>query len=228
MSVEYDATVDIGEQGSAGAVITEDNMDMLREMATSDLGDAEPAQDLKNKMEAPLQDKVNRKKQRSKKQMETFEKARAKRLENIKRKKAERKEREDQLASGVQPLPDNSPNLPKEQASTGKVQSRVPTEEEQVKELEEIQKEVLDYQEPRQKTKKHRKAQKIVYIESESSSEEEEVIYVKRRKPKKKTEAKKKVVYEDDYGDQAEFTPSAKSRRRSYKPVSFSDVFKYA
>ena len=182
MSVEYDADVDIGEESRMApeGVITEDNIDQLRADAIGAV--EEPP---KNKMEAPLQDKVNRKKQRSKKQMETFEKARAKRLENIKRKKAERKAMEEQLESGEQPPPDKTPEAPPP--------SEIPSVEEQVKELEEIQKEVLEYDPP------------------------------PRRERKKKKE--KKVVYEDDYGEQAEFRPS---RRRSYKPVNFSDVFKYA
>ena len=230
MSVSYDSYVDIGEpqRMAPEGIITEDNIQELTEMATAPPQSVEPQEEQlevpSNKMEAPIKDKVSRKKNRSEKQKATFEKARQKRLENIAKKKAERKAVEDQVAKDMDKVVETPMTTNPE----------LPSMEEQVKELEEIQNEVIKEQpilkkeEPlRYKSSRSgrgRKA-KIVYVEPSSSSEEsseEEVVYVRQRKPQRK----KKVVYQDDYGEEAEFRSVAPPRRT--KPISFSDVFKYA
>ena len=235
MSVSYDSYVDIGEpqRMAPEGIITEDNIQELTEMATAPPQSVEPQEEQlevpSNKMEAPIKDKVSRKKNRSEKQKATFEKARQKRLENIAKKKAERKAVEDQVAKDMD-----------KQGSSSVVETpmttnpELPSMEEQVKELEEIQNEVIKEQpilkkeEPLRfkssRSGRGRKA-KIVYVEPSSSSEEsseEEVVYVRQRKPQRK----KKVVYQDDFGEEAEFRSVAPPRRT--KPISFSDVFKYA
>ena len=235
MSVSYDSYVDIGEpqrmaptEGHCEGIITEDNIQELTEMATAPPQSVEPQEEQlevpSNKMEAPIKDKVSRKKNRSEKQKATFEKARQKRLENIAKKKAERKAVEDQVAKDMDKVVETPMTTNPE----------LPSMEEQVKELEEIQNEVIKEQpilkkeEPLRfkssRSGRGRKA-KIVYVEPSSSSEEsseEEVVYVRQRKPQRK----KKVVYQDDYGEEAEFRSVAPPRRT--KPISFSDVFKYA
>lgn len=245
MSVSYDSYVDIGEsqrmaptEGHCEGIITEDNIQELTEMATAPHASqsVEPQEEQlevpSNKMEAPIKDKVSRKKNRSEKQKATFEKARQKRLENIAKKKAERKAVEEQVAKDMDKV--------KETPMT--TNPELPSMEEQVKELEEIQNEVMNAegiphriskgdsvikQEPILKKPKKQKRQKVVYVEPSSSSEEsseEEVVYVRQRKPQRKP--RRKVVYQDDYGEEAEFRSVAPPRRT--KPISFSDVFKYA
>jgi len=239
MSVSYDSYVDIGEpqRMAPEGIITEDNIQELTEMATQEVPQQEEQLEVpSNKMEAPIKDKVSRKKNRSEKQKATFEKARQKRLENIAKKKAERKAVEDQVAKDMDKQDSSSVvETPRQVATTN---PELPSMEEQVKELEEIQNEVIKEQpilkKPKQKEEplrykssrsgRGRKA-KIVYVEPSSSSEEsseEEVVYVRQRKPQRK----KKVVYQDDYGEEAEFRSVAPPRRT--KPISFSDVFKYA
>ena len=235
MSVSYDSYVDIGEANRMApeGIITEDNVEQLAQDALSEPAppapEPEPQEQLEvpsNKMEAPIKDKVSRKKNRSEKQKATFEKARQKRLENIAKKKAERKAVEDQVAKDMDKVVETPMTTNPE----------LPSMEEQVKELEEIQNEVIKEQpilkkeEPlRYKSSRSgrgRKA-KIVYVEPSSSSEEsseEEVVYVRQRKPQRKP--RRKVVYQDDYGEEAEFRSVAPPRRT--KPISFSDVFKYA
>lgn len=251
MSVSYDSYVDIGEpqRMAPEGIITEDNIQELTEMATAPPQSVEPQEEQlevpSNKMEAPIKDKVSRKKNRSEKQKATFEKARQKRLENIAKKKAERKAVEDQVAKDMDKQGSSSVvETPMTPSSKGggyggnapTTNPELPSMEEQVKELEEIQNEVIKEQpilkkeEPlRYKSSRSgrgRKA-KIVYVEPSSSSEEsseEEVVYVRQRKPQRKP--RRKVVYQDDYGEEAEFRSVAPPRRT--KPISFSDVFKYA
>ena len=237
MSVSYDSYVDIGEpqRMAPEGIITEDNIQELTEMATAPPQSVEPQEEQlevpSNKMEAPIKDKVSRKKNRSEKQKATFEKARQKRLENIAKKKAERKAVEDQVAKDMDKQGSSSVV---ETPMTTNPPADLPSMEEQVKELEEIQNEVIKEQpilkkeEPLRfkssRSGRGRKA-KIVYVEPSSSSEEsseEEVVYVRQRKPQRK----KKVVYQDDFGEEAEFRSVAPPRRT--KPISFSDVFKYA
>lgn len=243
MSVSYDSYVDIGEpqRMAPEGIITEDNIQELTEMATAPPQSVEPQEEQlevpSNKMEAPIKDKVSRKKNRSEKQKATFEKARQKRLENIAKKKAERKAVEDQVAKDMDKQDSSSVVETPRQVATTNPPADLPSMEEQVKELEEIQNEVIKEQpilkKPKQKEEplrykssrsgRGRKA-KIVYVEPSSSSEEsseEEVVYVRQRKPQRK----KKVVYQDDYGEEAEFRSVAPRRT---KPISFSDVFKYA
>ena len=102
----------------------------------------------------------------------------------------------------------------------------LPSMEEQVKQLEEIQNEVIKQEPILKKPQKQKKQKKVVYVEESSSEEssEEEIVYVKR-KPQKKP--RRKVVYQDDYGEEAEFIQPPSYQRRN-KPISFSDVFKYA
>ncbi len=229
MSVEYDNSSMIGEEYRMApeGIITDDNIEQLTEMATEQghqttiepqpQSESPELEIPTNRMEAPVKDKVNRKKQRSQKQKETFEKARQKRLENIAKKKAEREAREKQVEADMDKV--------KETPQT--TNPELPSMEEQVKELEEIQNEVLK-QEPILKKPKQRKQKKVVYVEessSEESSSEEEIVYVKR-KPQRKRKPKK-VVYQDDYGEEAEFIQPPTYQRRN-KPISFSDVFKYA
>ncbi len=243
MSVSYDSYVDIGEpqRMAPEGIITEDNIQELTEMATQEVPQQEEQLEVpSNKMEAPIKDKVSRKKNRSEKQKATFEKARQKRLENIAKKKAERKAVEDQVAKDMDKQDSSSVVETPRQVATTNPPADLPSMEEQVKELEEIQNEVIKEQpilkKPTAKREKEeplrykssrsgrgRKA-KIVYVEPSSSSEEsseEEVVYVRQRKPQRK----KKVVYHDDYGEEAEFRSVAPRRT---KPISFSDVFKYA
>lgn len=227
MSVEYDNSSVIGEEYRMApeGIITDDNIDQLTEMATEAIPpqpEPEPQEIPTNKMEAPIKEKVNRKKQRSQKQKETFEKARQKRLENIAKKKAEREAREKQVEADMDKV--------KETPMT--TNPELPSMEEQVKQLEEIQNEVIKQEpilkKPPAKQKKEKKQKKVVYVEessSEESSSEEEIVYVKR-KPRK---PRRKVVYQDDFGEEAEFIqPPRGPYPRRNKPISFSDVFKYA
>lgn len=259
MSVSYDSYVDIGEsqrmaptEGHCEGIITEDNIQELTEMATAPHASqsVEPQEEQlevpSNKMEAPIKDKVSRKKNRSEKQKATFEKARQKRLENIAKKKAERKAVEEQVAKDMDKVKE-TPMTPSSKGggyggNAPTTNPELPSMEEQVKELEEIQNEVMNAegiphriskgdsvikQEPILKKPKKQKRQKVVYVEPSSSSEEsseEEVVYVRQRKPQRKP--RRKVVYQDDYGEEAEFRSVAPPRRT--KPISFSDVFKYA
>lgn len=228
MSVEYDNATMVGEEYRMApeGIITDDNIDQLTEMALSQ-AEPEPEPIPTNKMEAPIKEKVNRKKQRSEKQKETFEKARQKRLENIARKKAEREAREKQVEADMDKVKQGSSvEIPQT------TNPELPSMEEQVKQLEEIQNEVIKQEpilnKPKQKIRE-KKPKKVVYVEessSEESSSEEEIVYVKR-KPQRKP--RRKVVYQDDYGEEAEFIqpPTGPYPRRN-KPISFSDVFKYA
>tara|TARA_R110000772_G_scaffold40263_4_gene94277 strand:- start:511 stop:1128 length:618 start_codon:yes stop_codon:yes gene_type:complete len=205
MSESYDSFADIGEphRMAPEGIITEDNIEQLTQMATGGIEEEQ------NQMEAPIKDKVSRKKNRSEKQKATFEKARQKRLENIANKKSQRKEEKV----------DNVDNVVVEQ---------VPMKEE---EIHYDRGPGIDAETILKKTKPKKKKQKVVYIDpssSEESSSEEEIIYVQRKKSKtaknKRSEPKKRVVYQDDYGEEAEF----QQRPRRNKPISFSDVFKYS
>ena len=231
MSESYDSFADIGEphRMAPEGIITEDNIEQLTQMATGSEGiDIEEEQ---NQMEAPIKDKVSRKKNRSEKQKATFEKARQKRLENIANKKSQRKEQklDNQVLEETQ-----------ENSSPGKNTDLINTlEEPSAPDKETLTKEEIHYDRGPgidaetilKKTKPKKKKQKVVYIDpssSEESSSEEEIIYVQRKKSKtaknKRSEPKKRVVYQDDYGEEAEF----QQRPRRNKPISFSDVFKYS
>ena len=230
MSESYDSFADIGEphRMAPEGIITEDNIEQLTQMATGSEGiDIEE----QNQMEAPIKDKVSRKKNRSEKQKATFEKARQKRLENIANKKSQRKEQklDNQVLEETQ-----------ENSSPGKNTDLINTlEEPSAPDKETLTKEEIHYDRGPgidaetilKKTKPKKKKQKVVYIDpssSEESSSEEEIIYVQRKKSKtaknKRSEPKKRVVYQDDYGEEAEF----QQRPRRNKPISFSDVFKYS
>tara|TARA_R110000803_G_scaffold9659_6_gene30343 strand:+ start:2565 stop:3248 length:684 start_codon:yes stop_codon:yes gene_type:complete len=227
MSESYDSFADIGEphRMAPEGIITEDNIEQLTQMATGGIEEEQ------NQMEAPIKDKVSRKKNRSEKQKATFEKARQKRLENIANKKSQRKEQklDNQVLEETQ-----------ENSSPGKNTDLINTlEEPSAPDKETLTKEEIHYDRGPgidaetilKKTKPKKKKQKVVYIDpssSEESSSEEEIIYVQRKKSKtaknKRSEPKKRVVYQDDYGEEAEF----QQRPRRNKPISFSDVFKYS
>ena len=227
MSESYDSFADIGEphRMAPEGIITEDNIEQLTQMATGGIEEEQ------NQMEAPIKDKVSRKKNRSEKQKATFEKARQKRLENIANKKSQRKEQklDNQVLEETQ-----------ENSSPGKNTDLINTlEEPSAPDKETLPKEEIHYDRGPgidaetilKKTKPKKKKQKVVYIDpssSEESSSEEEIIYVQRKKSKtaknKRSEPKKRVVYQDDYGEEAEF----QQRPRRNKPISFSDVFKYS
>tara|TARA_R110001606_G_scaffold352526_1_gene502929 strand:+ start:3500 stop:4168 length:669 start_codon:yes stop_codon:yes gene_type:complete len=222
MSESYDSFADIGEphRMAPEGVITDENIEQLTQLATApiDIEGEIQVQEVEdsNQMEATIKEKVNRKKQRSEKQKATFEKARQKRLENIANKKSQRKEKENQVLEEMNEnsSPDKTPDTLEEPIAPI---LRNPTMEEDL-----IPRHLV--QDP--PIKKKKKKQKVVYIDpssSEEESSEEEIIYVKQRK-KAPQKRQKKVVYQDDYGEQAEF----QQRPRRNKPISFSDVFKYS
>ena len=222
MSESYDSFADIGEphRMAPEGVITDENIEQLTQLATApiDIEGEIQVQEVEetNQMEATIKEKVNRKKQRSEKQKATFEKARQKRLENIANKKSQRKEKENQVLEEMNEnsCPDKTPDTLEEPIAPI---LRNPTMEEDL-----IPRHLV--QDP--PIKKKKKKQKVVYIDpssSEEESSEEEIIYVKQRK-KAPQKRQKKVVYQDDYGEQAEF----QQRPRRNKPISFSDVFKYS
>ena len=223
MSESYDSFADIGEphRMAPEGVITDENIEQLTQLATAPIdieGEIQVQEVVEetNQMEATIKEKVNRKKQRSEKQKATFEKARQKRLENIANKKSQRKEKENQVLEEMNEnsSPDKTPDTLEEPIAPI---LRNPTMEEDL-----IPRHLV--QDP--PIKKKKKKQKVVYIDpssSEEESSEEEIIYVKQRK-KAPQKRQKKVVYQDDYGEQAEF----QQRPRRNKPISFSDVFKYS
>ena len=222
MSESYDSFADIGEphRMAPEGVITDENIEQLTQLATApiDIEGEIQVQEVEdsNQMEATIKEKVNRKKQRSEKQKATFEKARQKRLENIANKKSQRKEKENQVLEEMNEnsCPDKTPDTLEEPIAPI---LQNPTMEEDL-----IPRHLV--QDP--PIKKKKKKQKVVYIDpssSEEESSEEEIIYVKQRK-KAPQKRQKKVVYQDDYGEQAEF----QQRPRRNKPISFSDVFKYS
>tara|TARA_R110000782_G_scaffold9447_7_gene30407 strand:+ start:477 stop:1166 length:690 start_codon:yes stop_codon:yes gene_type:complete len=229
MSESYDSFADIGEphRMAPEGVITDENIEQLTQLATApiDIEGEIQVQEVEetNQMEATIKEKVNRKKQRSEKQKATFEKARQKRLENIANKKSQRKEKENQVLEEMNEnsSPDKTPDTLEQGSALGGEPIapilRNPTMEEDL-----IPRHLV--QDP--PIKKKKKKQKVVYIDpssSEEESSEEEIIYVKQRK-KAPQKRQKKVVYQDDYGEQAEF----QQRPRRNKPISFSDVFKYS
>jgi hypothetical protein len=228
MSESYDSFADIGEphRMAPEGVITDENIEQLTQLATAPIDiegqgssveiQVQEVVEETNQMEATIQEKVNRKKQRSEKQKATFEKARQKRLENIANKKSQRKEKENQVLEEMNEnsCPDKTPDTLEEPIAPI---LQNPTMEEDL-----IPRHLV--QDP--PIKKKKKKQKVVYIDpssSEEESSEEEIIYVKQRK-KAPQKRQKKVVYQDDYGEQAEF----QQRPRRNKPISFSDVFKYS
>ena len=227
MSESYDSFADIGEphRMAPEGVITDENIEQLTQLATApiDIEGEIQVQEVEdsNQMEATIKEKVNRKKQRSEKQKATFEKARQKRLENIANKKSQRKEIENQVLEEMneKSSPDKTPDTLEQGSSVEPIAPilRNPTMEEDL-----IPRHLV--QDP--PIKKKKKKQRVVYIDPSSSEEssEEEIIYVKQRKKAPQKQRQKKVVYQDDYGEQAEF----QQRPRRNKPISFSDVFKYS
>lgn len=227
MSESYDSFADIGEphRMAPEGVITDENIEQLTQLATApiDIEGEIQVQEVEdsNQMEATIKEKVNRKKQRSEKQKATFEKARQKRLENIANKKSQRKEIENQVLEEMNEnsSPDKTPDTLEQGSSVEPIAPilRNPTMEEDL-----IPRHLV--QDP--PIKKKKKKQRVVYIDPSSSEEssEEEIIYVKQRKKAPQKQRQKKVVYQDDYGEQAEF----QQRPRRNKPISFSDVFKYS
>lgn len=229
MSESYDSFADIGEphRMAPEGVITDENIEQLTQLATApiDIEGEIQVQEVEetNQMEATIKEKVNRKKQRSEKQKATFEKARQKRLENIANKKSQRKEIENQVLEEMneKSCPDKTPDTLEQGSALGGEPIapilRNPTMEEDL-----IPRHLV--QDP--PIKKKKKKQRVVYIDPSSSEEssEEEIIYVKQRKKAPQKQRQKKVVYQDDYGEQAEF----QQRPRRNKPISFSDVFKYS
>ena len=255
MSESYDSFADIGEphRMAPEGIITEDNIEQLTEL------------NKQNQMEAPIKDKVSRKKNRSEKQKATFEKARQKRLENIANKKSQIKEKEseqghiaeeeragpaeedkeeEQIPSGLAMNENSSPDktLTKEEIHYDRgpgidAETILGAEHPKGKKTNsKAYKPSINKKTDESVAK--RKKQRVVYIDpssSEESSSEEEIIYVQRKKSKSyinkrsdsraiQGEPKKRVVYQDDYGEEAEF----QQRPRRNKPISFSDVFKYS
>lgn len=245
MSEEYDISADAGEIADPA----------IDETIASRRGDDPRPEDeppegnfVENSIETSPEQKTKRKKERSAKQIATFEKARKKRLENIAKRKKERtagrgaeekgKETVAPEPAPVQPNPTVAPpgeiNTPNQDTELIKhlqdeVQSQIGAGDKPP-----ILKKPNRTQGSRRPIKqKKAKKQKFIYLtdsgddysEESSSSSEEEVIYVKK-KPRQKKRKPKKVYYEEDYAMDA---PEATMLGGHYqKPMSYSDVFKYA
>lgn len=232
MSEEYDISADAGE-------IADPAIDETIEIGGDDPRPAEQRDEPENSIETSPEQKTKRKKERSAKQIATFEKARKKRLENIAKRKKERTAGRGAEEKGKETVaPEPAPAAPEQDTPN--------QDTELIKHLQgEVQNQIVDsgigdkppiLKKPqRHKPIKQKKAkkQKFIYLtdsgddysEESSSSSEEEVIYVKK-KPRQKKRKPKKVYYEEDYGMDA---PEATMLGGHYqKPMSYSDVFKYA